>query len=32
MELDNFNVFAKDYRLNKLQKVGRITAQLLKLF
>jgi phytoene synthase len=32
MELDNFNVFAKDYRLNKLQKAGRITAQLLKLF
>jgi phytoene synthase len=32
MELDNFNVFAKDYRLNKLQKAGRIMAQLLKLF
>jgi phytoene synthase len=32
MELDNFKVFAKDYRLNKLQKAGRISAQLFKFF
>jgi phytoene synthase len=32
MELDNFKVFAKDYRLNKLEKVGRISAQLFKVF
>ena len=32
MELDKFRVFEKEYRLNRLEKVGRITAQLLKLF
>ena len=32
MELDKFRVFEKEYSLNKLEKVGRITAQLLKLF
>jgi 15-cis-phytoene synthase len=32
MELDKFRVFEKEYRLNKLEKAGRITAQLLKLF
>ena len=32
MELDKFRVFEKEYRLNKLEKTGRITAQLLKLF
>jgi phytoene synthase len=30
MALDKFRVFEKDYRLNKLQKAGRIAAQLLK--
>jgi hypothetical protein len=30
MELDKFRVFEKEYRLNKLEKVGRIAAQLLK--
>ncbi len=32
MEADRFRVFEKDYRLSKLQKAGRITAQLLKFF
>ena len=32
MELDKFHVFEKEYSLNKLEKAGRITAQLLKLF
>jgi phytoene synthase len=32
MELDKFRVFEKEYRLNKLEKAGRITAQLLKFF
>jgi phytoene synthase len=32
MELDKFRVFQKEYRLNKLEKAGRITAQLLKSF
>jgi len=32
MELDKFRVLEKEYRLNKLEKAGRITAQLLKLF
>ena len=32
MERDKFRVFEKNYRLNKLQKAGRITAQLLKFF
>jgi phytoene synthase len=32
MEADRFRVFEKDYRLNKLQKIGRITAQLFKFF
>ena len=32
MESDNFRVFEKDYRLNKLEKAGRIVAQLLKNF
>jgi 15-cis-phytoene synthase len=32
METDGFRVFEKDYRLSKLEKVGRITAQLLKFF
>ena len=30
MELDKFRVFDKEYRLNKLEKAGRIAAQLLK--
>jgi phytoene synthase len=30
MELDKFRVFEKEYRLNKLEKAGRIAAQLLK--
>ena len=30
MELDKFRVFEKEYRLNKLEKAGRIVAQLLK--
>jgi 15-cis-phytoene synthase len=30
MELDKFRVFEKEYRLNKLEKIGRITATLLK--
>ncbi|HJX98205.1 MAG TPA: squalene/phytoene synthase family protein [Chthoniobacterales bacterium] len=32
MELDKFRVFEKEYGLNKLEKAGRIGAQLLKLF
>ncbi len=32
MESDNFRVFEKEYRLNKLEKAGRIAAQLLKNF
>lgn len=30
MELDKFRVFEKEYRLNKLEKAGRIAAQLVK--
>jgi phytoene synthase len=32
IELDNFRVFEKEYRLNKLEKAGWITAQLFKSF
>ena len=32
MESDNFRVLEKEYRLNKLEKAGRIAAQLLKFF
>lgn len=32
MELDKFRVFEKEYKLNKLEKVLRITTQLLKSF
>ena len=32
MELDKFRVFEKEYRLTKLEKAGRIMAELLKLF
>ena len=32
MELDKFRVFEKEYVLGKLEKAGRISAQLLKLF
>ena len=32
MELDKFRVFEKEYRLNKLEKAGRIMTQLFKLF
>jgi 15-cis-phytoene synthase len=32
MELDKFRVFEKQYSLNKLEKAGRITAQVLKFF
>jgi 15-cis-phytoene synthase len=32
MELDKFHVFEKQYRLSKLEKAGRIAAQLLKSF
>src|SRR5437588_174108 len=32
MRLDNFRVFQRNYRLNKLEKAGRVTAQLLKCF
>jgi 15-cis-phytoene synthase len=32
MELDNFRIFEKEYRLNKLEKAGRVAAQLLNLF
>lgn len=30
MKLDKFRVFEKEYRLNKLEKAARVTAQLLK--
>ena len=30
MQADRFRVFEKDYRLNKLEKAGRILGQLLK--
>jgi phytoene synthase len=32
MELDRFRVFEKEYRLSKLEKAGRITAQLARHF
>jgi phytoene synthase len=32
MESDRFRVFEKDYRLNKLEKAGRIVGQLWKMF
>ena len=32
MELDKFRVFEKEYALSNMEKLGRITAQLLKLF
>jgi phytoene synthase len=32
MKLDNFQVFEKDYRLSKLEKAGRVTAQFLNCF
>jgi 15-cis-phytoene synthase len=32
MENDKFRVFEKDYRLNKLEKAGRVLGQLWKLF
>jgi 15-cis-phytoene synthase len=32
MELDKFRVFEKEYTLSKLEKAGRVGAQLLKLF
>ncbi|HST31699.1 MAG TPA: squalene/phytoene synthase family protein [Chthoniobacterales bacterium] len=32
MELDKFRVFEKEYSLNKLEKAGRIAAQLFRLF
>ena len=32
MKLDNFRIFAKDYRLSKLEKSGRVTAQFLNCF
>ena len=32
MKLDNFRVFERNYRLNKLEKAGRVIAQLLKYF
>nr|UXE46140.1 15-cis-phytoene synthase [uncultured bacterium] len=32
IELDKFRVFEKEYRLNKLEKAGRIAAQLFKSF
>ena len=32
IELDKFRVFEKEYRLSKLEKAGRLTAQLLKSF
>jgi len=32
MELDKFRVFEKEYRLSKLEKMGRIAMQLLKTF
>src|ERR1700716_4284076 len=32
MELDQFRVFEKEYRLSRLEKAGRVVAQLLKSF
>jgi len=32
IKLDNFRVFERNYRLNKLEKAGRVIAQLLKYF
>jgi 15-cis-phytoene synthase len=32
IEADRFRLFEKEYRLSKLEKAGRITAQLLKIF
>jgi len=32
MKLDNFRVFEKGYRLSKLEKLGRVTAQFLNCF
>jgi phytoene synthase len=32
MELDRFRIFEKEYRLNKLEKAGRIAGELLKFF
>ena len=32
IELDNFRVFEKEYRLSKLEKAGRIATQLLQIF
>jgi phytoene synthase len=32
IELDKFHVFEKEYRLSKMEKAGRIAAQLLKVF
>ena len=32
MKTDRFRVFEKDYRLNKLEKAGRVVTQLLKIF
>jgi phytoene synthase len=32
IELDKFRVFEKEYRLSKLEKAGRVTAQLFKSF
>ena len=32
IEADRFRVFEKDYRLSKLEKAGRTTVQLLKIF
>jgi len=32
MKLDNFRIFEKDYRLSKLEKSGRVTAQFLNCF
>ena len=31
MEADHFRVFEKEYRLNRLQKAGRVAGQLLRL-
>jgi hypothetical protein len=32
MKLDNFRIFEKGYRLSKLEKSGRVTAQFLNSF
>jgi len=32
IELDKFRVFEKDYHLSKMEKAGRIAAQLFKSF